>query len=246
MFSRYRGITMILVLTLLFAGCDSLGNGEWEAGPVVGVAGLAEVALITTSDGTVKVSGSFSYPLVKAGPLYMNWYQGVEYTLREAKKTQYMLYIVYKDQEGGVYQEVYDIGRPFKVTFSEEQHVNVIETTGSGSIVVTVEILPPAGSAPNHGGAAPTSCPGAVSQKLKVGGQAYVCTKRDRLIIRTGPGRQYSEITRIYPGTVVDVIGGPSCASGFSYWKVRLGNGQIGWAAEGGDSIDPRFLCRKK
>jgi len=61
-----------------------------------------------------------------------------------------------------------------------------------------------------------------------MGQEAYVCTKSDRLIIRRGAGKDDGEIIRIELGTVVDVIGGPTCASGWNYWKVRLPGGTVG------------------
>jgi hypothetical protein len=89
----------------------------------------------------------------------------------------------------------------------------------------------------------PTSCPGAPSQQLRVGDRAEVCTKYDRLIIRSDPGLGNSEITRLEPGEYVTVIDGPVCADNWSWWKIRMKTGAVGWVAEGGDSVDPYFIC---
>ena len=171
----------------------------------------------------------------------------VNKTILEAKKESYQLFVVYQDNSGVTYQDVYDIGRPFRITFNNNQHVKVIESTNSGSVVVTVDTnsLSQTSMTTNNTNTSSSipSCSGAVSPKLEVGEKAYVCTKSDRLIIRRNPGKSGSEITRIEPDTVVDIIGGPTCASNWNYWKVRLSNGTVGWAAEGGDSIDRRFLC---
>lgn len=89
----------------------------------------------------------------------------------------------------------------------------------------------------------PQSCPGAPAQRLKVDGKAYVCTKRDSVILREGPGRSYSEIRRLVPGADLKIIGGPSCANSWSWWEVKTESGFTGWMAEGGDATDTYFLC---
>lgn len=89
----------------------------------------------------------------------------------------------------------------------------------------------------------PSSCPGAPVQQVKVNKRAYVCTKKDRLIVREGPGKQNSEITRIEPGTYFKIIDGPSCANNWSWWYIKTDSGIKGWVAEGGDDIDSYFIC---
>ena len=71
-----------------------------------------------------------------------------------------------------------------------------------------------------------------------------VCTKSDPLRLRKSPGMNGEIIASIPTGTLFTVIGGPECAGGnWSWWKVHLPDGKIGWFAEGGDRIDPYFLC---
>lgn len=89
----------------------------------------------------------------------------------------------------------------------------------------------------------PSSCPGAPTQRVDVGKRGYVCTKNDRLIVRDGPGKQNSEITRIEPGTYFRIIEGPVCANNWSWWSIKTDAGIKGWVAEGGDNIDPYFIC---
>jgi hypothetical protein len=78
---------------------------------------------------------------------------------------------------------------------------------------------------------------------VHVGGQAWVCTADDQLIVRAQPDRSSSELDRLQPGTAVTIIGGPVCASNWSWWEIETGEGIIGWVAEGGDAIDPYFIC---
>lgn len=88
-----------------------------------------------------------------------------------------------------------------------------------------------------------SSCPGAPDQRLTVGSNARVCTKIDNVYIRKEPSKNSGILTSVVPGMVVNIIDGPECANDYSYWKVKLSNGMTGWMSEGGDKIDPYFLC---
>jgi uncharacterized protein YgiM (DUF1202 family) len=91
------------------------------------------------------------------------------------------------------------------------------------------------------------SCPGAPPQKLEINDNAYVCTQNDSVLVRSGPGTNFHELTRLSPGTRIKIINGPECANNWSWWKVRVTSGSsedtVGWMAEGGDHIDPYFIC---
>lgn len=89
----------------------------------------------------------------------------------------------------------------------------------------------------------PSSCPGAPPQRVQVGGSAWVCTAYDRLIVRAKPLSNSAEITRLDPSEYVDVIGGPVCAEDWSWWQIENAAGLTGWVAEGGDEVDPYFIC---
>lgn len=89
-----------------------------------------------------------------------------------------------------------------------------------------------------------SSCPGAPFQRLAVGENGKVCTKSDPIRLRKTPGKEGEIIASLKTGTKFEVIDGPQCAgSNWSWWKVKLDSGQVGWVAEGGDAIDPYFLC---
>ena len=94
---------------------------------------------------------------------------------------------------------------------------------------------------PTEGG--PSGCPGAPPQRVRVGDRAWVCTAYDQLVVRRQPGLGSREITRLKPGTYVTIVDGPICANVWSWWKVRTDSGIAGWVAEGGDEIDPYFIC---
>lgn len=90
-----------------------------------------------------------------------------------------------------------------------------------------------------------SSCPGASPQRLEVGSNAYVCTISDPVRLREGPGKQYNSIASLEKGSQLYVVDGPRCADNWSWWQVETESGNIGWMAEGGDNIDPYFLCPK-
>lgn len=87
------------------------------------------------------------------------------------------------------------------------------------------------------------SCSGAPPQRIDVGSTVVVCTSNDSVFLRSGPSKNYDVIRRAPPGTLISVIGGPACADNWSWWEVRLPSGYTGWMAEGGDFVDPYFLC---
>jgi len=89
----------------------------------------------------------------------------------------------------------------------------------------------------------PTTCPGAPPQRLEVGEDAVICTRSDNVFLRTGAGKRFSIIRAVSTGTVLKVTGGPRCSDNWSFWAVELPDGTSGWMSEGGDEIDPYFLC---
>ena len=86
-------------------------------------------------------------------------------------------------------------------------------------------------------------CPGAPPQRVMIGEQARVCTQSEDLIVRKEPGLDGPELTGIERGTEFIITAGPSCTNNWSWWKVELVSGLEGWIAEGGDNIDPYFIC---
>jgi hypothetical protein len=93
------------------------------------------------------------------------------------------------------------------------------------------------------GSAASSSCPGAPPQRMIVNQRGYVCTRRDPVRLRVSPTRSASTLIELDTGTQFNVIGGPSCSDNWSWWNIRLDNGTTGWVSEGGDEIDPYFIC---
>lgn len=88
-----------------------------------------------------------------------------------------------------------------------------------------------------------SGCPGAPPQRVQQGERARVCTAYDRLIVRVRPQASSAEVARLDPGTYVTIVDGPQCADDWSWWKIEMDSGEYGWVAEGGDSVDPYFIC---
>jgi len=88
-----------------------------------------------------------------------------------------------------------------------------------------------------------SGCQGAAPQRVMIGDQARVCTQSDDLIVRKGPGSDNMALMGIEPGTVFMITDGPACANNWFWWKIELESGPGGWIAEGGDNIDPYFIC---
>jgi Tol biopolymer transport system component len=76
----------------------------------------------------------------------------------------------------------------------------------------------------------PQTCPGALPSRLVVGKRGRV-TPGDPNNVRTGAGRGFDRIGRIPAGGIFEVLGGPTCADGFAWWRVDY-RGLIGWTAE--------------
>jgi len=77
------------------------------------------------------------------------------------------------------------------------------------------------------------ACPGQMETYLWVGGYAYVAdTVPNR--VRSGPGKSYEVVGRAAPGEMMEILDGPECADGWTWYKVRLGIQNVtGWTAEG-------------
>lgn len=88
-----------------------------------------------------------------------------------------------------------------------------------------------------------SSCPGAPQQRLIVNQRGYVCTKGDNVLLRNVPNRSGATLDSLLTGTQFTVLDGPACADNWSWWQICTDYGIIGWIAEGGDEIDPCFIC---
>lgn len=112
-----------------------------------------------------------------------------------------------------------------------------------GTSVVTVPDQPPANDpapvdpAPVDPGPvdpATYSCPGAPPIRLQVGTQARVTPGMPNKM-RSAPGLDAVQVGNIPGEAVFNVVGGPHCADGFTWWQVEY-EGTTGWTASGDES----------
>ncbi len=76
-------------------------------------------------------------------------------------------------------------------------------------------------------------CPDAPLPRLSVGDRAEVAPDIDRLRLRALPAVGTGEVRLLYTGNQFDVLAGPSCNGGYTWWRVVLDDETSGWVAEG-------------
>ena len=76
-------------------------------------------------------------------------------------------------------------------------------------------------------------CPDAPLPRLAVGMRAEVAPAIDRLRLRFLPAVGTGEVGLLYSNNQFEVLDGPSCNGGYSWWRVELDSGVRGWLAEG-------------
>lgn len=127
-----------------------------------------------------------------------------------------------------------------ETVFSREEPpvtTNVVTPSGAQVVeaIVTTEPAP----------VEETACLNAPEKRLSLGMNAAVCTAGESISLRSGPRRSASAIDHLIPGTRLVVIGEAICDEGeqWWYWEVQTDKGFTGWVSEGGDEIDPYFVC---
>jgi hypothetical protein len=69
---------------------------------------------------------------------------------------------------------------------------------------------------------------------LVIGGQARVnTTEGDLLRVRSGPGLGFGISFLVPTGTIVNIVEGPTDASGLTWWRIDVPGQGVGWAVEG-------------
>jgi uncharacterized protein YraI len=76
------------------------------------------------------------------------------------------------------------------------------------------------------------ACTGAQPSRLTVGRQARVALGGFPNNVRAAPGVSSAYVGEIPPGGIFNVLAGPECASGYTWWQVDY-NGLVGWTPEG-------------
>jgi hypothetical protein len=237
----------LLVCPLVLLSLTACGGGVVEGGyspPGIPI----RISLNSNGEINLGVSDSVTTPY---GTFDLG-YGGSVYSLRDQYTAR--LLIVRVDDQATVYE--LEEGKEFHVEFDDNNKLYrrvALNYESDGDIVLELESVQgqntTSGGSENASSGNPsstiTSCSGAPKQRLKVGGNASVCTTSEPVALRDGPGKGYSVIKYLVSGADLKVKDGPVCANNWSYWKVQTESGYIGWMSEGGDSKDTYFLCPK-
>ena len=124
-----------------------------------------------------------------------------------------------------------DLGWAWIANTSNETGIWVYENNAGGYFLEPAETIKAGQANANQPSATPVEgrdCPGAEPQRVIIGDSIRVCTKSDRLTVREQPSLDSTIQIRIYPGTIAQVIEGPSCADNSSWWKVKVAAGTRG------------------
>ena len=240
-----KSIGVSILFLIWLAACQS-------SAPYVGVVGdLGPVSagLYVNSRGEVVLDANVRVTLVGVRNLGgISFVTGVNTVLRQAASTQNHLFLVWENEFGEIYRSEYDMGKPYDIHFTSSEWVRDIHSVGDGNLVVSVtvaETMRPAQDSLEIAVPEPGECSDAPRRRLTVGEQATICTAYENVILRDDPRRSSRELKRLIPGAEVWITGGPVCdeANQWWYWEVRTQSGYVGWMSEGGDEIDPYFLC---
>lgn len=100
------------------------------------------------------------------------------------------------------------------------------------------EVLTTATPQLQPGGGMPTptpyvACKGQANTNLYVGGYAYVADNVPNRV-RDGAGKSFKVVGYAQPQEAMEILDGPKCADGWTWYKVRIfSSGLVGWTAEG-------------
>ncbi|MBL8154224.1 MAG: TIR domain-containing protein [Anaerolineae bacterium] len=88
---------------------------------------------------------------------------------------------------------------------------------------------------------APANCPDTtLPSRLYAGARGRVLTEGDPspVMVRQGPGTGFDRVGRVSPGQTFQVVGGPECSQGITWFQITYGIGAVqGWLAEGVDGV---------
>lgn len=88
---------------------------------------------------------------------------------------------------------------------------------------------------------AQSDCGNGLTQRLEVGGRGWIdpTPPAQGVRMRQAPGE--AEVARLQPGEEFDVLRGPQCFDGLSWWQIDTDSGKRDWIAEGipGGGADP-------
>lgn len=108
-------------------------------------------------------------------------------------------------------------------------------TEGEAESTPTARLLPLQTFTPTPGTITTPTAParGVEVEGLTIGGTAKVTgTGPGGLNMRAGAGTGHARVKTLAENAVVEVIGGPKDANGFTWWQIRDEQGTTGWVAD--------------
>jgi len=193
--------------------------------------------IISLDQNSLVVQYGAEINLIPAGKVPMDvtdWQAAFDQTIEQAVHQNNTLFILYEQNEQ-IFQNTYTIDSKFQIEFSNDQFVRKIASVGSNVIAFIDQNVSPIDLSATSTSTTP--------QRLKIGDQAYVCLEKYNLRVRSEPGYSADIITSVAPGTLFTIIDGPYFADDWPWWRVRISNGIVGWVVDGGDDVDPYFIC---
>ena len=140
-------LSVIMLAALGLTGCAHLiDDGQVyvgaEAGPV-------DVAVAVDNNGNVSVSGGMA-PKFKVGLGPVELKVGIQKTLELTKERPFTLFVIWEDENGEIQCEEYEIGKPFRVSFAQDELIQEIQGNNHSIIIVVrkPESLQPSSSMP--------------------------------------------------------------------------------------------------
>jgi hypothetical protein len=186
-----------------------------EAGPI-------DIKLEIDSEGHLSVAGDI-VPRIDLGLIDLK--VGIEETLDLTKDKPYTLFIIWKDENGNVQREEYEIGKPFTVTVPKKGYVQV--QGDNDSVIVTVEdsteessdatAIP---STDSYTSGTSENCSNTLPSKLQIGDKAEVVVFQ--VSGRDVPGINSTKEHVLAEGRVVTVLDGPQCVDNIWWWKIHF------------------------
>jgi hypothetical protein len=218
--NKSKIIIMWMMVILMLYGCNP--ETSFYTGPAVKVADVtvAEVYVALDTRGNFKITGGL--PVVNDAALLLGMDDidaSFEYTVIEAKKQNYMLYILWQDENNQVRRNEYSFDQPFEVTFDKDEWVYRIAKTNDS---VVVFILPTKQEVQ--------------AKKESNANIARISSDVEEVNMRFTPGYESKNdntdvVTKIPSSAIVEILDGPKSADGLKWWYVRW-NGYEGWVAE--------------
>jgi hypothetical protein len=116
---------------------------------------------------------------------------------------------------------------PITKTPTEASPPGVLPPTPTLALLPTLPLPTPTTAAP----AAPTVAPTTAAPTFSIGAKAVVQgTGASGLNVRAGAGTGHARVKTLPDGAVLEIIGGPKEADGYTWYQVRDEVGATGWA----------------